>query len=259
MPGSPGSARNSAPSHFNFDYNVYQSRNIEYPNELHAENDFKGGNNYNDIPAGSNTTMLTSTSLLHGNCIFNRNNTVATQQGMKTYWLCKSYRITMSRARCIIHQGRIISATGVHNHQPHMKPSSGSGNENSSSAGSSSMAGPTNMRIPQTANTSHNINNQQQQHLPFHSSQQYSSGYHQMHYPSELQGQHSYSSNNAAVLQNMMQNVLSQNNLMHLTNMALISPFELETFPIRVSSKNRWEPHRKQSPSRRATWESPSR
>lgn len=65
--------------------------------------------------------MLSSTSLLHGNCIFNRNNTVATQQGMKTYWLCKSYRITMCRARCITHQGRVISATGVHNHGPHMK------------------------------------------------------------------------------------------------------------------------------------------
>lgn len=66
--------------------------------------------------------MLSSTSLLHGNCVFNRNNTVATQQGMKTYWLCKSYRITMCRARCITHQGKIISATGVHNHAPHMKP-----------------------------------------------------------------------------------------------------------------------------------------
>lgn len=65
--------------------------------------------------------MLSSTSLLNGNCVFNRNNTVATQQGMKTYWLCKSYRITMCRARCITHQGRILSATGVHNHQPHMK------------------------------------------------------------------------------------------------------------------------------------------
>lgn len=73
--------------------------------------------------AGS-LTMLSSTSLLHGNCIFNRNNTVATQQGMKTYWLCKSYRLTMCRARCITHQGRVISATGLHNHPPHMKGSS---------------------------------------------------------------------------------------------------------------------------------------
>lgn len=65
--------------------------------------------------------MLSTTSLLHGNCVFNRNNTVATQQGMKTYWLCKSYRISMCRARCITHLGRIISATGVHNHLPHMR------------------------------------------------------------------------------------------------------------------------------------------
>lgn len=70
--------------------------------------------------SGSNITMLSSTSLLHGNCIFNRNNTVATQQGLKTYWLCKSYRISMCKARCITHQGKVISATGVHNHLPHM-------------------------------------------------------------------------------------------------------------------------------------------
>lgn len=70
--------------------------------------------------------MLSSTSLLHGNCVFNRNNTVATQQGMKTYWLCKSYRVSMCRARCITHQGRIISATGVHNHSQHIKGGQGS-------------------------------------------------------------------------------------------------------------------------------------
>lgn len=35
----------------------------------------------------SNVTMLSATSLLHNSMIFNRNNTVATQQGMKTYWL----------------------------------------------------------------------------------------------------------------------------------------------------------------------------
>ncbi|XP_065076392.1 broad-complex core protein isoforms 1/2/3/4/5-like isoform X1 [Ochlerotatus camptorhynchus] len=74
-----------------------------------------------DIPAGSSITMLSSTSLLHNNCIFNRNNTVATQQGLKTYWLCKSYRVSMCRARCITHHGQVISSTGVHNHPPHMK------------------------------------------------------------------------------------------------------------------------------------------
>lgn len=61
----------------------------------------------NEVPAaGSSITMLSSTSLLHGNCIFNRNNTVATQAGLKTYWLCKSYRISMCKARCITHQVR---------------------------------------------------------------------------------------------------------------------------------------------------------
>lgn len=74
----------------------------------------------NEVPNGSNITMLSSTSLLHGHCIFNRNNTVATQAGLKTYWLCKSYRISMCKARCITHQGKVISATGVHNHLPHM-------------------------------------------------------------------------------------------------------------------------------------------
>jgi hypothetical protein len=49
--------------------------------------------------SGSNVTMLSSTSLLHGNCIFNRNNTVATQAGLKTYWLCKSYRNTMCKVK----------------------------------------------------------------------------------------------------------------------------------------------------------------
>lgn len=74
----------------------------------------------NEGPTGSSITMLSSTSLLHGNCIFNRNNTVATQSGLKTYWLCKSYRISMCKARCITHQGKVISATGVHNHTVHM-------------------------------------------------------------------------------------------------------------------------------------------
>lgn len=93
----------------------------------------------NEVPSsGSSITMLSSTSLLHGNCIFNRNNTVATQAGLKTYWLCKSYRISMCKARCITHQvslrsepnertlicfhhqGKVISATGIHNHLPHM-------------------------------------------------------------------------------------------------------------------------------------------
>jgi FLYWCH zinc finger domain len=65
-------------------------------------------------------TMLSSTSLLHGSCVFNRNNTVATQAGLKTYWLCKSYRISMCKARCITFKGKVISATGIHNHLAHM-------------------------------------------------------------------------------------------------------------------------------------------
>lgn len=55
--------------------------------------------------SGSNVTMLSSTSLLHGNCIFNRNNTVATQAGLKTYWLCKSYRMTMCKVRVRVQRG----------------------------------------------------------------------------------------------------------------------------------------------------------
>lgn len=87
--------------------------------EVQAKSGTPSENSLNS-PSGSNITMLSSTSLLHGNCIFNRNNTVATQQGLKTYWLCKSYRISMCKARCITHQGKVISATGVHNHLPHM-------------------------------------------------------------------------------------------------------------------------------------------
>lgn len=98
---------------------------FEYQNEtIQLMESSNKPNSILDIPissaSGSNITMLSSTSLLHGNCIFNRNNTVATQQGLKTYWLCKSYRISMCKARCITHQGKVISATGVHNHLPHM-------------------------------------------------------------------------------------------------------------------------------------------
>ncbi|XP_030371232.1 broad-complex core protein isoform X1 [Scaptodrosophila lebanonensis] len=149
------SLRNSFPPAFNLDYNFYKPGNTggagggsnnnnnngnagvgigsnpgqEYPNELYMPNDYsKNFGNHMDIPPnGSNMVMLSTTSLLHGNCVFNRNNTVATQQGMKTYWLCKSYRISMCRARCITHLGRIISATGVHNHTPHMRGNSAAG------------------------------------------------------------------------------------------------------------------------------------
>ncbi|XP_058444213.1 protein bric-a-brac 2-like [Malaya genurostris] len=92
----------------------------EYPQDFGKGGILPG---HMDIPAGSSITMLSSTSLLHNSCIFNRNNTVATQQGLKTYWLCKSYRVSMCRARCITHHGQVISSTGVHNHPPHMKGS----------------------------------------------------------------------------------------------------------------------------------------
>ncbi|XP_039951157.1 broad-complex core protein isoforms 1/2/3/4/5-like isoform X1 [Bactrocera tryoni] len=155
------------PAAFGFDYNLYKNSSAggasgvggacggntpgggssgpEYPNDLHIPSDYsKNFANHVDIPPNSsNVVMLSSTSLLHGSCVFNRNNTVATQQGMKTYWLCKSYRISMCRARCITHQGRVISATGVHNHPPHMRGSgagsglgnNGGGNSNATGSG----------------------------------------------------------------------------------------------------------------------------
>lgn len=205
--------------------------------------------------------MLSSTSLLHGNCIFNRNNTVATQQGMKTYWLCKSYRITMCRARCITHQGRVISATGMHNHQPHMKgpyPNSDfiqSGNSASVSSNGNSIS--VSMRLPSVIPTSigststtqntpppvqHNNSSsltssdqheEATHHLPNDSQPQSSNQNVQNAHHSPSIGQHhphlsehasvpaSFAHNNSAVsLQNMMQSVLTQNNLMHLSNMA---------------------------------------
>jgi hypothetical protein len=67
--------------HSNLKIASSQSLNFEHfdtsamPNER-TENPFPN----------SRVQMLSSTSLLHGNCIFNRNNTVATQQGLKTYW-----------------------------------------------------------------------------------------------------------------------------------------------------------------------------
>lgn len=87
------------------------------PNDM-QDSQNKIGNETSE--SGSGITMLSSTSLLHGNCVFNRNNTVATQSGLKTYWLCKSYRISMCKARCITFKGKVISATGIHNHLAHM-------------------------------------------------------------------------------------------------------------------------------------------
>lgn len=118
-----------------FDFSGESNHLVETPKNSNSATEIP-----NEVsPNGSNITMLSSTSLLHGNCVFNRNNTVATQAGLKTYWLCKcidfhlfpsssetflvvgkSYRISMCKARCITHQGKVISATGFHNHLPHM-------------------------------------------------------------------------------------------------------------------------------------------
>ncbi|XP_068156866.1 broad-complex core protein isoform X1 [Drosophila tropicalis] len=136
--GGPGSSSSNASGSISSgNGNGSGGLNTEYPNDLYMPNDYtKNFANHMDIPPnGSNMVMLSTTSLLHGNCVFNRNNTVATQQGMKTYWLCKSYRISMCRARCITHLGRIISATGVHNHTPHMR-----GGQAAAAAGGSSAA-----------------------------------------------------------------------------------------------------------------------
>lgn len=226
--------------------------------------------------------MLSSTSLLHGNCIFNRNNTVATQQGMKTYWLCKSYRLTMCRARCITHRGTVISATGVHNHQPHMKGTfphgefiqSGNSTANSSptehnqlkfSALEQSQPGIPNATVttannpnqasaleqsqPQSQQRQHQAHDDilpsvRQQHQdatqPLHSSQNNPqnaiSNIHHSPNPqhAEQQQQHTtihpanHNSNHSnAVSIQMMQNVLSQNNLMNLSNMTpILNPMQ---------------------------------
>lgn len=46
-----------------------------------------GASSVTNLNSVTNVTMLSATSLLHNSMIFNRNNTVATQQGLKTYWL----------------------------------------------------------------------------------------------------------------------------------------------------------------------------
>ncbi|XP_059610050.1 uncharacterized protein LOC132257232 [Phlebotomus argentipes] len=198
---------------FNLEYNsgVYLNKNIEYPNELHMANDFSKSNIHMDIPAGSNVKMLSTTSLLHGNCIFNRNNTVATQQGMKTYWLCKSYRITMCRARCITHQGRVISATGVHNHQPHMKGAAAAGEM---------MPGAASMRLAQGIEASPATS--QPQMASVSPQQQQSMNAQQMH---QQNHHHQAPAHHHQPHPNVMHNVLSHNNLMQLTNMSpIINP-----------------------------------
>lgn len=105
----------------------------------------------------------------------------------------------MCRARCITHQGKIISATGVHNHPPHMKPD-----------GSAMGLGQGNEMLPPVAGINHpksnngsSINHRQQPpptHLP-----QNIPPPHQ--HPNHMQQQPN------TVIQNMMHNV----NLMQMS------------------------------------------
>lgn len=148
--------------------------------------------------------MLSSTSLLHGNCIFNRNNTVATQHGLKTYWLCKSYRITMCKARCITHFGRVISATGMHNHQPHMK---GNNPNEVTTVSTSNVVRPSNQQC-----LSPTIQQQQQHQQQQHIQQQI------LHGTNQQLNQSPQQTVPPTILQNMMQNVINQNNSHHLTS-----------------------------------------
>lgn len=186
--------------------------------------------------------MLSSTSLLHGNCIFNRNNTVATQQGMKTYWLCKSYRISMCRARCITHQGRVISATGVHNHAPHMKnppANSGSGDSSGQTPPPQPIVISTTAATPVTSSQTIRIvpqsiaNSMVQQHqtsssphlMVQHNSQPQVTQYQGPQVSHHIVGPQTITATQVqqqptAVIQNMMQNVLTSNNLMHQHHLA---------------------------------------
>lgn len=211
--------------------------------------------------------MLSSTSLLHGNCIFNRNNTVATQQGMKTYWLCKSYRITMCRARCITHQGRVISATGVHNHQPHMKgphypsdfpmPTSSGSGSNGNSANHPSMRLPLPPPPPistgQSSAIQHGINHlappqhqliqQTDSHQSLHHSPSQSHHGHQEHHGPSANAQSQSTSNNSVSLQNMMQSVLNPNNVLHQSHISqILNPIHHQHHP-HVQLLNRVDAH----------------
>jgi hypothetical protein len=100
--GYSGSSLKIMGSHsLNSNFNTFDMQNEPTlpSHKTDMSNDFAP----NDVPpCGSSIKMLSSTSLLHGNCIFNRNNTVATQAGLKTYWLCKSYRISMCKGEKVL-------------------------------------------------------------------------------------------------------------------------------------------------------------
>lgn len=197
--------------------------------------------------------MLSSTSLLHGNCVFNRNNTVATQQGMKTYWLCKSYRITMCRARCITHQGRVISSTGMHNHPHHMKGSHIANDLNGNTmAVTMRLAAhmPPVISFSQNHSTSNTHNNHNivvtssHQRNVHQSNDSHNSQSHDVHsneqnvHHSLITNQHQHH-NETISHQNMMHTVLHQNNLMHLSGMVpTLGPIQSHAQLSQLNSNN---------------------
>lgn len=158
----------------------------------------------------------------------------------------------MCRARCITHQGRVISATGMHNHQSHMKGSypnsdfvqssnatnvSNNGNSisismrlpsvipasitSTSTTTQSQSSSQTNAMLPVTSqhqDGSQNLTGDSQSHESNHTSVQHSPPANQSH----LHHNEHMSTTSSSSLQNMMQNVLSQNSLMTLTNMVPI-------------------------------------
>lgn len=200
--------------------------------------------------------MLSSTSLLHGNCVFNRNNTVATQQGMKTYWLCKSYRITMCRARCITHQGRVISSTGMHNHSPHMKGSHTTNDSNGNSM-AITMRLATHMTPAISFSQSHSSSNIHNNHnivamsshqRNVHESNDSHSDSHDVHsneqnvHHSPVTNQHQHY-NETISHQNMMHTVLHPNNLLHLSGIVpALGPVQNHAQLPQLNSHNMQQP-----------------
>lgn len=169
----------------------------------------------------------------------------------------------MCRARCITHQGRVISATGVHNHAPHMKsPSSNENCVNSNQPppqpiviNSSATLNPTSISqtirvvsqpIPSTIHPPSLAQSQPSStHVlhPNHHSLQSVGSPHIQHLATQpplvnqqLQTIAGPVQQPTTVIQNMMQNVLTSNNLMHhshlttsihgLTNIGPILPIQ---------------------------------
>lgn len=167
----------------------------------------------------------------------------------------------MCRARCITHQGRVISATGMHNHQPHMKGTypntefvqsgtlanvSNNGNGisvsmrlpsvipatiSSTSATNSQSTCQTIIHLPVTSQredmTSHHMGGEtQSQEQNVHHSPPASQPPHQHHRSEHM----SQSPSSSSLLQNMMQSEMSRNNLMNITNMVpILNPMQNHT------------------------------